>query len=439
MNPEIFTLPYGEKFILYAPLMKFAAVINSGAKDAVAKRLKNSPVEESQQGVISMLEKHKIFSEIKPPCVDENFSPNRVTLFPTDRCNLRCKYCYAEAEDGGNKLSFAAAKAAIDFIADNAKKNGFKDFSVGFHGNGEPFSAFDVIREVCEYTVKKAEELQMKTHISVATNGVMDDEKLDYLIAWISDANISSDILPDIQNAHRPDASGKNTFERVDKTLKRLGAAGVQFGIRATITSETVHRMEEMALYVKENYPKCNLLHLEPVFEIGRAVETKKTAPEPKTFVREYIKAQDVLRGGGTKVVFSGARQETLCCSFCSVCNNAFTVTAEGNVTACYEICTYKDPRAPRYIYGKFDGEKFFFEKNKLKELAGLHVGNIPHCKDCFAKWHCGGDCVAKVLGTKSVDAHTGSPRCVMTRALIYRQILEKLGIETVGVEPTFL
>ena len=443
MSPEIFTLPYGEdKFILYAPLLRFVSVVNAGAKDAVAKHLNGLPMEESQRGVIEMLEKHNIFSkEIKPPTLDETFSPTRVTLFSSDCCNLRCQYCYAFAEDGGNKLSLAAAQGAIDFVADNAVKKNMKEFGVGFHGNGEPLVAFDIIRHCCEYTVKTAERLGLKAHISTATNGVMDEEKLDYLLAWFADVNVSFDILPDIQNANRPTADGGKSFEQVDNTLKRLNAADMQFGIRATITAETVHRLEEMAIAVKDNYPKCSLFHLEPVALLGRAVVNDSAAPDAKTFVREYVKAQNVLRDTCTKVVFSGARQDTLCCCFCSVSQNAFTVTAEGNVTSCYEICTYNDNRAERYIYGKFDEKsgRFEFDQNKLDALKKLQVSNMPHCQNCFAKWHCGGDCAAKVLGLKPVEEHAGSTRCVITRSLIYRQLLEKLGIDTTGIEPVFL
>ena len=442
MTPDIFFLPFGEKEILYAPLSRFIAEVNGGAKNAVAKRLAGQTMDESQQGVVDMLEKRGVFSEdIQTPGIDEAFCPTRVTLFPTDNCNLRCKYCYASAADSGHKMPPNVAHAAIDFVAENAKNKGMKDFSVGFHGNGEPFAAFDVVQDCCEYIGKTAERLGMKSFISTATNGVLDEEKLDYLIAWITDANVSSDILPDIQNRNRPLAGGGASFDKVDHTLRRLNAAGVQFGIRATITEQTVHRLQEMAAFVKENYPKCNLLHFEPVFEVGRALENSEFAPDPQTFVREYVKARNELRDTDTRLVFSGARQDTLCCCFCSVCRNAFSVTAEGNVTSCYEVCTYEDSRAERYIYGKFDqaADKFIFDQDKLDALAALQVSNIPFCKDCFAKWHCGGDCAAKALGLKAPDEHTGSSRCVITRALIYRQILEKMGKDISDIEPIFI
>ena len=442
MKPEIFFLPYADDYILYAPLKNFLAVVNGDAKDAVARRLNNLPLRETQRNIVEVLEKRGVFSEdFKYPEVDEEFSPTRVTLFSTDKCNLRCRYCYASAEDGGHKLSAIAARAAVDFIAENVKKKKYDKLNVGFHGNGEPFAAFEVVRECCDYIESIAENNNLKYVISTATNGVMSEDRLDYMTAWISDVNVSSDILPDIQNRQRPMADGSGSFDYVDHTLRRLDKAGIQYGIRATITSDSVIRLREMAAFVKDNYPNCNMLHLEPMFEVGRALETHQATPEPKTFVREYVKAQEELSGTKTRVVYSGERANTLCQCFCSVCSNGFTVTAEGNVTSCYEICTYQDIRAKKYIYGRFDEEsgKFIFYNEVMSDLKELQVKNILFCNDCFCKWHCGGDCAAKLLGDKPVAEHAGSERCVINRALTYRQLLQKIGDDVLAAEPIFI
>lgn len=442
MKPELFFLPYEDRYLLYAPLRSFMAVVNGDTRAAVSRRLENMPLYESERSVIDELEKRGIFSEdFQCPQVDEVFAPTRVTLFPSDSCNLRCRYCYASAETGGHTLQMPVARAAIDLVADNAKKKGHSLFSVGFHGNGEPLTAFDVVCECCEYISSAAESRGLKYAISTATNGVISDERMDWLLAWITDFNVSSDILPDIQNKQRPMADGSGSFDAVDRTIRRLDKAGVQYGIRATVTSESVSRLRETAAFVKVNYPNCNIIHLEPVFQVGRALQTGQTAPEPEVFVREYIKAKDELAGTATRLVYSGERAETLCQCFCSACSNGFTVTAEGNATSCYEICTYRDTRAARYIYGRYDETAggFAFDDNVLSGLLELQVKNIPFCKDCFCKWHCGGDCAAKTLGAEPVESHAGSARCMINRALTYRQLLQKMGVDVSGREPDFI
>ncbi|MDR1540445.1 MAG: hypothetical protein LBU32_21090 [Clostridiales bacterium] len=440
MKPELFFLPNGENDILYAPLRRFIAEVSSSVKNAVAAHMNGLALDESQNKVIGILKDKGVFDEAEPPKIEEEFCPTRVTLFPTDFCNLRCRYCYASAAEGGHRLPMNAARAAIDLISENAKKKGYSQFSLGFHGNGEPFMAQDIMQECCEYAAGIAEKNNVRCQFSTATNGVLSDSDLDFLLAWIADVNVSFDILPDIQNRQRPTAGGGGSFDRVSHTLSRLDAAGAQYGIRATITTESVTRLREMAAFAKEHYPKCNVLHMEPVFEVGRALLTGQSSPPSEIFVREFIKAQNELKGSGIRLVYSGARSNGLYASFCSVCRNGFTVTAEGNATSCYEVCTYQDPRAQRYIYGKYDEQsgKFLFDSEKMELLSKLNVSNFSYCEDCFCKWHCAGDCTAKTLGLGSLEQHAGSERCVITRALIYREVLERMGVDA-GIEPVFI
>jgi len=137
--------------------------------------------------------------------------PVHVTLFPTDGCNLRCRYCYAGAEKIRHKMSVAAGRAAIDLVAENAREVGRDNFLVGFHGNGEPFCAYDRIREFCEYTQFRAEITGIRGNINTATNGVLNDEQIDFCLAFFSNINVSFDGLPELQNRQRPfpDGSGR--------------------------------------------------------------------------------------------------------------------------------------------------------------------------------------------------------------------------------------
>lgn len=432
MNPELFLLPHQQDYVLYAPLSGLMAVVNQSAGDAVAQYLDGEALDENQQSLLDTLgQRGFLRDDLVPPAVPQNFEPTRVTLFPSDACNLRCRYCYASAEAGQNRLPQEVAFAAIDTVAQNAKRLGQPMFGVGFHGNGEPFTNFECIQACCEYATQLAEDTGLKVHISTATNGVLSAQRLDYALAYIKDFNVSCDVLPDIQNAQRPFPDGSGTFEAVDATLQRLNAAEVSFGIRATLTTQSVGRIREMAAFVKEHYPRCNMLHLEPAWEVGRALETGQKTPQAETFVQQYILAEEELAGTRIKLVYSGARRDILAASFCSVCRNSFTVTAEGNVTSCYEVCTTKDARSPRYLFGHYDFDKhdFVFDEAKLEALAKLEVRNMPYCGNCFCKWHCAGDCAAKLLGTASPAAHAGSDRCYINRELTRRQIFSRMGL----------
>ena len=43
-------------------------------------------------------------------------------------------------------MPLEVGRAAIDLVAENAKKQNYQDFTVSFHGNGEPFFAFPSVK-----------------------------------------------------------------------------------------------------------------------------------------------------------------------------------------------------------------------------------------------------------------------------------------------------
>ena len=421
--------------ILYAPLKHLSARLNESAIAAVSRRLYGKPLSEEDRDCLRLLEECGFFEETELP-VNQVQAPVQVTLFPTDGCNLRCRYCYAGAEKRRHVMPLEVGKAAIDLVADNAKKLNYSDFVVSFHGNGEPFFAFSLVQDLCRYAHEAGERVGIKPKLSAATNGVMNDEQLDWLIAWFESANISFDGTEELQNRQRPMADGSGSFPYVHKTLKRLNDAGKSFGIRSTLTASSVEELPKIAAFVLENYPRCSTLHVEPAWEAGRSLVTGERTPEAESFIQKFIEAEELLQGK-IRLVFSAARAENISLAFCAVCRDSFVVTSEGLVTSCYEICEMSDPRACRYVYGAYSPEekRFVLDDEKRADLHRLTVDNMPGCRDCFCKYHCSGDCAAKLLGLNPPEKHAGSVRCQITRALTLRQIQASLSKEPLNEE----
>ena len=72
-----------------------------------------------------------------------------------------------------------------------------------------------------------------------------------------------------------------------------------------------------------------------------------------------------------------------------------------------------------------------------IPQLTKSRTTKNPCCKkrrplseDCFCKYHCCGDCAAKLLGLKPPEEHAGSDRCRITRALTLHQIRKSLNEE---------
>jgi len=447
--PELFVLRDEEGPILYAPLggLLLARLDEEGlstVKAALDPQTRRSDLSAEQQQTLATLEAHHFFDDFPRPVSDAAFKPCEVTLFPTNRCNLRCVYCYTEGGEGGalheelTTLDLDAGKAAIDLVARNAKElnaqsgSGYpRNFLVSFHGNGEPFAAFDTVRELCFYARDVSEAIDFPVVLNAATNGVLTEEQCDFLLAYFDNVNISFDGLPDIQDRQRPRADGAPTFELIDRTLRRLDASSVEYGIRTTVTAAIADRLSEITRFVAERYPRCTQLHLEPVWACGRCRSSHEEPPDAAVFTDRYLEAADVLAQSGSpmRLVFSGARKELLCDAFCKVNVGSFTVTPTGDVTACYEVSYRSDPRSARYFFGRYDPESgvYVFDEGKLAALHELTVHNMPFCARCFCKWHCAGDCAAKVLGTRAPQTNQGSDRCEITRRLTLKMLQREL------------
>lgn len=109
-----------------------------------------------------------------------------ITFIVTKDCQLACKYCYLVGKNEKERMPWAVAKSAIDYILD--REEDFKEESVvwDFIG-GEPFLEIDLIDRICDYI--KTELFRRNHHwfnsyrFSFSTNGInYDTEKVQSFI-----------------------------------------------------------------------------------------------------------------------------------------------------------------------------------------------------------------------------------------------------------------
>lgn len=427
---ELFILPLdddaGAGSLVYAPLRPAVARINDAAADAVRRFLDGAGLRPDEQEVVGYLGAHGFFEEREPPTSVAVGRPVQVTLFLSDGCNLRCSYCYAGATEQHHLMPEEVGRAAIDLVCDNAVELGQPSFVVGFHGNGEPFTAFPLMQRLCAYARGRAARAGVGVRFSIATNGVLDGRRRRFLADTFESINISFDGLPGFQDRQRPLASGQGSFDIVDGTLRFLEERGIPYAVRATATALSAPHIDDILAFVSERYPSCTMVHVEPLWSCGRCLQSGEEPPDVRDFIEGFIRARDLMerkRGAGEpcpRIYFSSARDDACTDMFCSVGADGFTITAEGDVTACFEVGSRDDPRAGRFHYGTYDAasSRFVFDEARRASLHRLTVGNMPFCEDCFCKFSCSGDCPAKVLGDREPEEHRGSERCEITRAL---------------------
>lgn len=429
---KLYTIPIEDKYIIYAPLKQIAFIGNKALADAVKKQLKkplNGNLKQSE--TVQSLNDIGLFEPdpIKFPACNckQPFIPTLCILMPTTACNLACTYCYA---DNGSKktvtMSWDIAKKGIDVAFENAKnpKNG--KFSLSFHGGGEPSLPKELILKSCKY----ARALDSECPISITSNCVWDAEYRSEILSLVNEVSISFDGNKRTQDRQRPDKNMNGTFERVMESIKEIEQRNISYGIRMTVTKESLSELYSNIEFLCDN-TACHSFQVEAVYDQGKAEGAGLKITDVEKFVDSFMEAYDLAKSKGRNISYSSARPHQITNTFCTATSSALIVTSDGELTACYEVFDRSHPLADDFIIGKLHlqkGIELFPEKRE--QLLQKIENNKNDCVDCFCYYHCAGDCPPKAfMAKRSNDKFRCSVTRKITKALIIDKLIEGNGI----------
>jgi len=435
---NIYFIPLTEgKFIIYLPLKKLAFVGNASMVDLIKSLDKETAdkVRNTNKEVISFLEgigfftpDHKFMPKMS---LSEVFNPTVAVLCLTNSCNFRCIYCYA---DGGVftpcTLSKSVGQIAIDTVYNNTKFKGEKEFTLGFHGGGEPTLKWDLFKHFVQY----AREKDIPSKITVASNGYWSKEKRKWIIDNLDSVSLSFDGIEKIHNVQRPLANNKNSFSTTFHTIQEMDKNNFSYGIRLTVTDSSINFLEESISFLCRE-TACQVFQVEPAFGYGRAIKNNTVLTNNKKFVKIFLKAFDIASENGRHLYYSGARPWVITNYFCSAPLNALIVTPENDVSACYEVCNKVHPLHKRFFIGEINSEKYAIFETKREQFFDQLDERKRLCRRCFCYWHCAGDCPSKIFKDGNDIRPYSSERCKtnqeITKGLLLRYISSSNGVWT--------
>jgi uncharacterized protein len=402
---------------------------------SLLKKVESGNLPDSLEDKIYLLKEREIIVEFQKdndlnyePLTD--FKPTNVTLMPTTDCNLRCLYCYGSGGWNPSNMDQKIAKAAIDFIVENALYKKENKIHISFHGGGEPLllSNWEFLDNTVVYAKKLANDHNLKVDFASATNGLLNHDQLLWVKANLDNIMLSFDGPKDIQNKQRPIYGGKDSYDIVFNSLNFFEEHNINYNIRSTITDYSVNRMKEIILFF-EDVTNLKSFHLEPVSPSGRGKIFSYGLSDPNIFLENFIDALNFSKSKFIDVTYSGSKLEKISRIFCGAAGRNFFVTQDGQVTSCLEVMRASDDRSSKFFYGSYNTNtnKFNIDLGKLNYLFSRTVENIPYCSDCYAKYNCGGDCLAKIDTQGDMFDTSQNVRCEINRKLLKYQILDKL------------
>ena len=397
-NEELFFLDYEEdrsKKIIYAPLRSYLAL----AKADVIDKIKSNDNSTIREQFFSMLRRKPLFDMQK--VLDDLHAANpELSLAITDNCNLRCVYCHASAGEP-HKLKTMSYKM-IDAILNRYFNfiNDTETVRISFNGGGEPTYNFKKLAYAVKKTKKLAAQKGIRCLISMATNGVYGDNVRQFIVDEFSEVSLSFDGPEHIHNLHRPTENGKGSFSRVYDTAKYFDDAGFSFAFRATVSDYSIDYLEDIMDFFAKNFPNRSI-GLENLNPFGRGKNCEVVGPPDKKKFSERI--VDLLKYTRDKpiIILNSATTEydLIRPVFCtSIGIPSWTVDVNGVIHACN-----RDDAPEEFELGKYDVESdtLVLDKAKIEKIRKMIVSNYEECTDCFAKYHCSGDCADRRLTDK--------------------------------------
>jgi uncharacterized protein len=448
---DTFLVPFLDGYLFYSPRANVSMILDEFGASTVKKYFRKEELLPKEQVLIDHLSSHGVFQiheEHHDTFTDASarWAPTGATFSNTQKCTLRCKYCYAEGGRLDNlDIPWDVAKAAIDLIVRNATVQQVNP-DIRFLGEGEATASWSVFQKIIEYFKEECRLHGFTPTVALSTNGVFAEARLDYIAENCTHLTFSVDGVRDVHNENRVLPNGDGSFERIIATMKGLEARGKTYNIRSTVTVAGSSAMAEFVQFVGENL-QCKSIHFEPVFDVTGLTNLKGHIEHvnAQTFVENFRLARQVAAGFGIEIYYSGAstkHRET----FCGASNaSTFMVTSRGIVTSCNEVLQPSDPRAKLFQYGAWNQEagEFIVNKETIDRLGKLNVYEMPKCQGCIAKLNCAGDCYAKSasLSMSGDPAAAGyTERCYITRELLKDNLLialiSKLAGDSGPVEP---
>jgi len=345
-----------------------------------------------------------------------HFRKKMITIFMTNQCNMRCKYCYlGDSENVKESIDLKFAKRAIqDYFISNPEP------AVRFFANGEPTLEFEKMIEIYDFSCSICEK---KPLFELQTNGFFGISEAEWIKNNIDIVFVSIDGPPQINDINRITGAGVGITDVVERNIKSLVAeTNCTVGVRSTITKHNVKKQIELIDYFKSI--GVNIVFGDMVFaNVGGGLED--FGVDYITFVDEFVEAKKHAESIGTfyGTMFSSNFDE--CVEYaCRSCIPTPHLTTDGCVTCC-DMCVSANSSLKEMIYGRYDplADVVVYDEKAIEKIRSRTGINIPACKACEVRDYCAGACFGEALNETGDFFGVKLDSC---RAILY--LWEKLG-----------
>ncbi len=336
-------------------------------------------------------------------------------LMVTHACNMRCRYCYGSDDHEGWEsaehlygsgeagMPWEVARQGIDFLLQASGRA--EQVSVIFFG-GEPLLEFALIRRVVHYAREQAEQRGKRVDFSLSTNGLgLTEEVVDFLVEQGIGCQVSIDGPELIHDINRRLASGKGSYDRVMQGVQRLlRRRPGRVPARVTVSRDQISLPEVADHLLNLGFGS---VHVEPVIgACGKldidAADLAEMQRQTETLARYMVRRVREGRIFNFANLVRHVRQTRLVdqrlAHYCGAARSYLALAQDGAFYPCHRFVGMPEYRMGDLLQG--------FDDRLQKRILDLTVDNRSGCRDCWARYLCGGGC-----WKHAEDAHGGLER----------------------------
>jgi uncharacterized protein len=338
-----------------------------------------------------------------------------ISLAIAQKCNLGCVYCYARQGDFGGapkNMPIETARAAIDLLLRDAAPG--ERARVAFLG-GEPLTNRAAMRQATQYAADEASRRGVAIAFSITTNGtLLAIEDAEFFEQHGFAVTVSLDGSRDAHNRLRPFRNGRGSYDVIVARAATLLARQrrMQVSARVTVTPANLGLRETLEELIALDFHSVGFsptLHapggdgemqpgdledmLADMITCGEECERRAANGERYPFANLLTAIREIHKGAHKPYP-------------CGAGAGYIGVSADGDLAACHRFVGDAAGALGSLAAG-LDAER------RAEWLAERHVHRQSPCRECWARYLCGGGCHHEVI-------HGGRAACDYIRGWLH-------------------
>lgn len=345
-------------------------------------------------------------------------------------CNMKCTYCFASQGDFGMEaalMSLETAKQALDFLIQ--KSGTIRNLEVDFFG-GEPTLVSPMLRELVKYGREMEQKWNKHFNFTITTNALLlDDEMIQFIVDQKLAVILSLDGRPETNDRHRILKNGSSSYDLIVPNIKKMvESRPVSYYVRGTFSKKNLDFSKDFQHIIDLGFDS---LSLEPAIGADNGFSIQEE--DLPLVLQEYERLTELLynyRQRGRDIDFFHFNlnlQKGPCIakrlSGCGAGMEYLVVTPTGDIYPCHQFVGEEE-----FLMGNLSTG--IVNDDICEKFACNHLQNKKECRECWARYFCGGGCHANAYHSNGDISIPSRVSCAMHKkrieGAIYLELMEK-------------